>query len=214
MQRTPGFGERSAIVVKGGLISDAKVRENDRNVTRIGLPTVMARRSELQVKCYPELRVSDCVPFYFCPRSVMLYVIHRANHPGLTYRGGQGPIVHLEADVTEVVKWAEARGRRWAFSLSNAGSAYAEFRSSTRDLSHLDWDAIESSDFASDSISTSGRPVKEGKQAEFLVEEGFSWSLVRRIGVVSDQIAERVREAIARGSHKPEIIVDPTWYYV
>ena len=29
----------------------------------------------------------------------MLYVIHCANHPELAYRGGQQPIIHLEADL-------------------------------------------------------------------------------------------------------------------
>ena len=29
----------------------------------------------------------------------MLYLIWQANHENLTYRGGQGPIVHLEANL-------------------------------------------------------------------------------------------------------------------
>ena len=37
--------------------------------------------------------MGDCVPFYSCPRSVVLFVIQRANHQELTYQGGQGPIV-------------------------------------------------------------------------------------------------------------------------
>ena len=37
----------------------------------------------------------------------MLYLIHRANHSELDYRGGQDPIVHLEADLREAVDWAE-----------------------------------------------------------------------------------------------------------
>ena len=54
--------------------------------------------------------------------------IHRANHPEVAYRGGQDPIVHLEADLGEVVDWANASQRRWAFTPSNAGAAYAQFR--------------------------------------------------------------------------------------
>ncbi len=60
----------------------------------------------------------------------MLFVIYRANHPELDYRGGQQPIVHLEADLHRVIAWVEDEGRRWAFSLSNAGAAYAKFRAS------------------------------------------------------------------------------------
>jgi len=43
--------------------------------------------------------VGDCVPFYFCPRSVMLYLIYQGNHPDLQYHGGQDLVLHLEADL-------------------------------------------------------------------------------------------------------------------
>ena len=90
--------------------------------TTIGMSHIKQRRLTYQLNSRPGLRVGDCVPFYFCPRSIMLYVIHMANSPELDYRGGQGPIVHLEADLHEAVDWAERHGRRWAFTLSNAGS--------------------------------------------------------------------------------------------
>jgi hypothetical protein len=59
----------------------------------------------------------------------MLYLIYQANHQELTYRGGQGPIVHVEADLRATVAWADAQMRRWAFTLSNAGARYFEDRS-------------------------------------------------------------------------------------
>ena len=86
------------------------------------------------MECHPGDYVGDFVPFYFCPRSIMLYVIHCANHLEFTYHGGQGPIVHLEADLHEVVAWADRERRRWAFSLSNAGAYYTEFRDSVAQL--------------------------------------------------------------------------------
>jgi hypothetical protein len=55
---------------------------------------------------------ADCVPFYFCPRSIMLYILYQANDPELTYRGGQGPIVHLEADLRASVAWADQNKKR------------------------------------------------------------------------------------------------------
>lgn len=36
--------------------------------------------------------------------------------------------MHLEAELYEAVRWAESQGRRWAFSLSNAGAVCTEFR--------------------------------------------------------------------------------------
>jgi len=159
------------------------------------------------------LKLGDCVPFYFCPRSIMLNVIYWKNHPQLTYRGGQGPIVHLEADLAAVVQWANAVQRRWAFSLSNAGALYTQFRSSPADLGDVDWDAVVSTDFRTNSYSPSGLLVKEGKQAEFLLDGDFPWSLVQHIGVRSQAVALQAQAALGSAAHKPRVSVQPSWYF-
>ena len=134
----------------------------------------------------------------------MLYVIHRANHPELSYRDGQGPIVHLEADLHATVAWAEQRGKHWAFTLSNAGANYLEDHCDLEKLDKIDWDAIKAKDW---------RRCKEGKQAEFLVEESFPWMLVERIGVHSDIICQQVIKAMRSCAHKPRAEVKKDWYY-
>ncbi|MHB1514032.1 MAG: type II toxin-antitoxin system toxin DNA ADP-ribosyl transferase DarT [Acidiferrobacter sp.] len=139
--------------------------------------------------------MGDYVPFYFCPRSIMPYIIHCANHPELHYRGGQGPIVHLEADLRATVAWGEAQGQRWAFSLSNAGASYTELRNQWAQLAEIRWAAVAATDFRDSA-------VKEGKQAEFLMREFFPWSLVRRIGVRSAALQRQVLDILSEGSHQ------------
>lgn len=140
----------------GGLLSDRAMLTRGGPVHAIGMSGIKQRRlEELAVHCHIGTKVGDYVPFYFCPRSVMLYVIHCANHPELSYRGGQEPIVHLEADLHTVVQWANANGVRWAFSLSNAGAYYTEFCETVEKLDQLDWNAITSRDFR-DLMSRSG----------------------------------------------------------
>jgi hypothetical protein len=203
----------AAIIADGRLISDAAMLACGGPSTAIGMSSIKQRRLSLPVKVHPGLHVGDCVPFYFCPRSIMLYVIHCANHSELTYRGGQEPIVHLEADLASVVAWANRNQKRWAFSLSNAGSAYTEFRDDLKDLHDIDWDAVASTNFSAGSYTPSGNLVKEAKQAEFLLEDDFPWSLVQRIGVASQTVASRVRAALANAAHKPQISVEPSWYF-
>jgi hypothetical protein len=41
------------------------------------------RLEELSVGCHRGTNVGKFVPFYFCPRSVMLHILHKANHPEL-----------------------------------------------------------------------------------------------------------------------------------
>ena len=115
--------------------------------TNIGMDNIKQRRRSLPLNSHPRLHVGECVPFYFCPRSIMLYAIHRANHPELSYRGGQGPIVHLEADLHQTVAWAERYGRRWAFTDSNAGSFYFNDWSDLTNLGEIDWQAVHARDW-------------------------------------------------------------------
>jgi hypothetical protein len=195
------------IVTTGGLLSDAEMIRRGGPGQTIGLSGIKRRRvEELQVPCHPGTKVGDYVPFYFCPRSVMLYVIHCANHPELTYRGGQDPIVHLEADLHRVVAWANDNRVRWAFSLSNAGAYYTEFRSNLSDLHELDWDAIAARDFRDPD-------VKECKQAEFLLYGYFPFVLVERIGVFNALIRDTVTQALLGGGYTPCIEVRAEWYY-
>jgi len=165
---------------------------------------IKRRRLILPLESHPGLHVGDCVPFYFCPRSIMLYILYQANDPELTYRGGQEPIVHLEADLYDSVAWANQNQRQWAFTLSNAGSYYFEDRSDLNQLPEIDWAAVQAADW---------RKYKEGKQAEFLIQASFPWHLVERIGVHSQSIYRQVTNVLPAGSHRPRIEVRPDWYY-
>ncbi len=86
-----------AILAAGGLQSDAAMMAQGGPSASIGMSSIKQRRLGLPVRCHPGDHVGDYVPFYFCPRSIMLYLIYCANHPELTYRGGQGAILHFEA---------------------------------------------------------------------------------------------------------------------
>jgi len=196
-----------AIVRDRVLLSDATIAARGGPSVVIGMSEIKRRRiEEIPVSCHPGTNVGDYVPFYFCPRSVMLYLLYRANHPDLTYLGGQEPIVHLQADLHEVVAWAEANTQYWAFALSNAGARYVETRNRLGQLDEVNWAAVAESDFRAPD-------VKEGKQAEFLVHGTFPWELVHRIGVCSVDIKVRAETALKGATHKPPVEILRHWYY-
>ncbi len=200
-----------SIIADGVLWCDAEIVRRAPPGTTIGMNSIKQRRlTQLHLSCHPGLLVGGCVPFYFCPRSIMLYLIHMANHPELAYRSGQGPIVHLEADLNHAVAWADRNQRRWAFTLSNAGSSYFEDRGDLAQLDEIDWSAVQTNRWAGNGVS---RSVKEGKQAEFLVEQSFPWELVTRIGVRSQQVYGQVRAALQGAAHRPHVQIAPDWYY-
>jgi ssDNA thymidine ADP-ribosyltransferase, DarT len=193
-----------SIVARGGLLSDAQLAQLALPGTVIGMNTIKQRRlRELRLASHPQLLVGQCVPFYFCPRSVMLFLIHKRNAE-LSYQGGQGPIVHLEADLHATVAWANAQGSRWAFTLSNAGAYYFEDRADLAQLDEINWDAVQTRQWQSE---------KEGKQAEFLLEQRFPWQLVERIGVAGPAVHAQVAHALPHQGHRPVVEVRPEWYY-
>ncbi len=110
------------------------------------------------------------------------------------------------ADLEATVAWADTQGRRWAFSTSNAGSYYTPFYADLGSLDKIDWAAVASSDFR-DAL------VKEGKQAEFLVQESFPWHLVEEIGVLDSATEARVRSSLQGEAHQPPVRVRRMWYF-
>lgn len=193
-----------SIVADGFLWCDAEVIRREPAGTTIGMSSIKQRRLTLPLGSHRGLHVGDCVPFYFCPRSVMLYLIWQGNHPELAYRGGQGPILHFEADLHAVVAWANAQPARWAFTLSNAGSYFFEDRDDLARLGEINWTAVQARNW---------RAHKEGKQAEFLLEHCFPWHLIERIGVHSAHVYRQAVNALPTHGHRPTVEVLADWYY-
>lgn len=193
-----------SIVTDGYIWSDAEMQARNPAMV-IGMRSIKERRLTLPLTSRPDLHVGACTPFYFCSRSIMLYLLHCANHPELSYSGGQQPIVHLEADLQATVQWAENNGLRWAFTLSNAGACYFEDRCDLAQLNEINWQAVRANQWSG--------ALKEGKQAEFLIERAFPWHLVERIGVYSQAQVQPVSNALTNAEHRPTIEIKRDWYY-
>ena len=199
-----------SVLADGYLFCDARMVDRNGCGTTIGMSGIKQRRLELPLHSHPDLHVGECVPFYFCSRSVMLYLLHRGNDPGLAYRSGQEPILHLECDMQRVVAWAREQNLRWAFTLSNAGAYYFEDRCDLAQLGDINWEAVQARKWAGAGVPAA---IKEGKQAEFLVEKRFPWSLVERIGTHSRAVAQQVANALGGAEHRPRIEIKQEWYY-
>lgn len=198
-----------SIIGDGGLHSDATMADRPAVGTTIGMTNIKERRLTWNVPCHAGTHVGDYVPFNFCPRSVMLYAIHRkGNDPesetDLEYTGGQAEIVHLEADLKKVVDWANGGNRRWAFSTGNAATAGVGFHTDLSQLGSIDWDAVQADSWSD---------VRAAKQAEFLMHDFFPWHLIYRIGVHSNNVRLRVGDLIKEASHRPRVRVEHSWYY-
>lgn len=202
-----------SIIASGGLLPDSVMRNYAQHApasTNIGLSNIKKQRLTRPVSCHSNLCVGDCVPFYFCPRSVMLFMIHCQTHPELSHLGGQDSIVHLEADLYKTIRYADSNNYRWAFTNSNASSIYCDSWNSLQDLDKINWDAVQARWW-----SGRGAPdtFKEGKQAEFLVEQSFAWHLVEQIAVKTQETYTKVKMTLKQAPHSPPVSVKSSWYY-
>ncbi len=195
-----------SILRDGCIWSDAQIRSRNLQLTRIGYTHLKAKRLQSKLRSHPSLNVGDCAPFYFSVRPPMLHVIHRRD-PDLEYSGGQDPIIYLEVDLREAVRWADANNRRWAFTTSNAASEEFEDFADWKETNEINWYAVEHK-------NGKGRPeIHRGKQAEFLVEKALPWDLVKCVSARLPEIKKQVDDILTAATHQPRVELVPEWYY-
>ena len=195
-----------SIINLGNLYSDAIVTRQQMLGTQIGFSRIKQRRALKNLASYPDLHVGDCVPFYFCPRSVMLYPIYKQNHPQLTYTGGQNAIIHLRLCMHCCIAWANENKLRWVFTDSNAGSRHFHDFNNLSNLQQLNWQAISARQWS--------HPItREEKQAEFLIENNVCFKNVLEIGVNNPITHQQVVAMLNNSNYSPIVSIKPNWYY-
>jgi hypothetical protein len=188
----------ASIMGHGRLLSDSQRIKRNLATTNIGYPHIKQRRLNRPVTTDAGGKLGEYVPFNFCPRSVMLFVVSRGHED---YVGGQDRIVHLVSSVNTAV----ALGKPWAFTDLHADLGYATYYSSLDNLSEVDWTVMPLRYWANDD------DTKQKRQAEFLVYESFPWAAIELIGVRTLAVAEELRALIPSGM--PPVAVQPEWYY-
>ena len=142
--------------------------------------------------------IGQYVPFNFCPRSVMLFVIHKGHQD---FKGGQDRVLHLISN-TDTIRLIN---EHCFFTDIHADLDYAEQIDDFDRLAELDINRIINDKYWTD--------FKEEKQAEFLAFESVQWESIHQIGVKSQDIADEVNVLLQDAQHKPEVVVRSNWYY-
>ncbi len=193
------------IIESGGLWCDAQVYSGKVAATGIAHEHIKERRRCRNVDMAPGGNLCDYVPFYFGPRSPMLYSIHNGYVEG--YQGGQDSILHLEARIEHVIH----RGLPFVFSDGHAEMAISRFFNDPDDLNVIDWELMNSI-WWNDTLEYPDR--KRRRQAEFLVYSFFPWDLITKIGVRLIKIQSQVKDIIEqRSEYHPIVEQEQSWYY-
>jgi len=184
-----------SIISDNCLLCESKC-DNHKN---IGYKHIKKRRRVREVDVSVGGVLADYVPFNFCSRSVMLYVVSQGHED---YSGGQRPIIHLVSSIDSIIKSKQP----WAFTDRHAELGYSIQYDSLDDLDEIDWSVMEEKYWAD-------TDVKEKRQAEFLVFENCHWTAIEKIIVLNDSIKQIVEEILEITDHKPDVITDQTCYY-
>lgn len=165
---------------------------------------IKERRARRRVPLPPGGTLADYVPFYFAPRSPMLYAIHRGNVEG--YDGSQASVLHL---VTSAESVAES-GLAYTFTNGHAEMMISDFYADLSHLDQIDWEIMRAIIWR-DTNEDGDR--KRRRQAEFLVHQCFPWPMITEIGVISSRVAEDVNSILDGHEHRPMVVVHRDWYY-
>jgi hypothetical protein len=159
--------------------------------------------------------IHDYVPFYFAPRSPMLYTINNGNVPDCPHR--QPDIVHLMTTVEIVI----ANKLPYVFYDYNATLGIATCYNDVDDLDKIEWDLFHEAPRIDGyckywhSVVNNPRYIlrQETRQAEFLVHKSFPLKLMIGVGAYNEAKAAEVREIFDNAGIEVPVEAKPEWYF-
>ncbi len=192
-------------VVTHGLLSDTAAQARGLLTTEVGNRDIKERRRRRVVPVPPGGFVADYVPFYFAPRSPMMYAIDRGNVP--EYAGGIDPLAYL---VSTIERLQEA-GCTLVTTDRNAVLGIATFRQGLDGLDNgVDWHLMEAT-WWNNTVQEPDR--MERRMAECLVHQVVPWEAFTQVRVRSDARRLEVEALLGPGIAPGPVLVAPDWYF-
>lgn len=194
----------AAIVQENGLLSQAQLRARNQKFRDISYGNIQDRRATKTVPYANHGVLHDYVPFYFAPRSPMLYTINKGNVQNC--QGGQAAVLHLVTTIEAIA----ASNLVFTFTDGHAAMAYSDFYDDLDALELIDWEVMESK-YWGDTDDDPNRKCR--RQAEFLVHHSFPWELIQEIGVINQSVQAQVRQILQPMNDLTPVNVYANWYY-
>lgn len=177
---------------------------------------IQARRAQKIVDLPPHGVLHDYVPFYFAPRSPMLYANHKGNLAN----------ARPQSDIAYLVTYAQtiaAAIKPFVFYDRHAVVATATPYNSLADLDKIDWDLFFEPPLLGryskywqskrDGANLKWIERPEIRQAEFLVHHSVDWHLIKGIATINDAKAAEVRIILGNAGIDTPVVTKPEWYY-
>ena len=177
---------------------------------------VQDRRARIAVPIHPGGPLHDYVPFYFAPRSPMLFCNHKGS---IQNAKSQSEIIYLVTTAQNIA----ASGRPFVFYDRHAVVGYAQAYNRLEDLKEIDWrvffeppligDYSQYWQNRNDERFPHWMIRKEVRQAEFLVHQRLPWSCIRMIGTYNLRIKARVEDILKLHGIPCTVETRNDWYF-
>jgi hypothetical protein len=194
-----------SILAEGALTCDATVSRRGILKVEAGDRDIKELRRRVAVSVGPLGCPADYVPFYYAPRSPMLYKIERGGVP--TYSEGQRPLVYFVSSALRV----DGAGLKWVCSDGNCAHTLTSFYDDLDSLEQcIDWPVMKLKIWR-DTAEDPDRMRR--RMAEFLVYEQVPLDVIAGIGTFDDAIANQVRHQLEQARRALPVVTRRDWYY-
>jgi hypothetical protein len=190
-------------VLRHGLHCKSSPKQ-DPHYVNIGSTELIGKRATKTVPIAPGGTLSDYVPFYFTPWSMMMLNIH-TGYGGITRRENKDIVIFVSS-----MHRLQELELSFVFTNQHAYAADTDYFSDLSDLSQIDWPLLQSRNFKTDD----GDPGKQLRyQAEALVHKQVPCRALLGIGCHNDAIRQKLESLIAEAGLTLTVKTTPSWYF-
>jgi hypothetical protein len=189
-------------ILKNGLHS-RKSKLQDPDFVNIGMADLIVKRHLQKVMQPPGGTLSDYIPFYFTPRSMMAYNIHTGRN---VKQRDNSEIVVLVASLRKLQKEALP----FLFTDRHASAVGAKFSSDLDRLDRVDWKILQNSDFSrdNDDLEKTNR-----YQAEALVYKEMSIEVLLGVACCDNDQQAWAKDLVAKLDLEFKVLIKRGWYF-
>jgi len=178
--------------------------QQDPNYVNIGSIELIDKRSRRVVPVPPGGTLSDYVPFYFTPFSMMMYKI-KTGHGGITKRNNQDIVIFVSS-----IHRLRELGVPFLFTNQHAYPPNTDFYETVEALSVIDWPLLQSKNFKTDDADP-GKQLRY--QAEALAHEHVPLNALLGIVCYNDEVKQRIEAMLQARGQNISVKTLTKWYF-
>lgn len=194
-----------SLLLKNGIVNKNHPNASD-DYIEIGNPEIIDVRSTSAVKIDDYGMIGDYVPFYFTPKSIMLYnIITGYWHPKVPMRN-RSEILVIRCLIEEL-----ANLPKWFFTDGQGNKDFTKHFNDLQMLNEIDWECIQNSKFKNDYDD----PDRSRKyQAEFLVHYEVPIDSIESLNVYNQQAADVLANILNENNINLAVNIQPQYFFV